>query len=163
MIDLRAMALTFLDQSLKAEPPVHLPYLTKTDELEAQGLVVHDLKGVSFCKNWSSATMYSFLEQHLPRPFQYFEEQGFSQPNLSQPKNLPFCILERGDGRRFSVAKLPQNGPTGKFYQDKATGAKGSSFKNRSIVLSQSNIPHLDLPNFHTPSSLEAANPSACT
>ena len=82
--------------------------------------------------------MYSFLEQHLPRPFQHFKEQGLSGPTLSKPRSLPFCILERTEDRRFSAAKLPEDGPTGKFYQNRATGTKGGSFKNRSIVLSQS-------------------------
>lgn len=132
------MVLTFLDQSLTMDPPVQFPHLTKTHELEAQGLVVFIPSGIHFCKNWSSVTMYSFLERYLPRPFQYFKEQGFSGPTPSRPRNLPFCILERRAGR-FSVVKHPENGPTGKFYQDNATGTKGSSFKNRNLVLSQSN------------------------
>ena len=161
-IDRYGTALTFLDQSLTANPPVQFLHLTKTDELEAQGLVVHDLNGISFCKKWSSATMYSFLEQHLPRPFQHFKEQGFSGPIPSQPRSLPFCILERAEDRRFSVVKHPKKGPTGKFYQDKATGAKGSSFKNRNLVLGQLKI-SLFRSDFYTPSSFKGADPSACT
>lgn len=143
---MRREQLTFLHQSLTADPPVHFPHLTQTNELEAQGLVIHDPKGVTFCKNWSSVNMYSFLEQHLPRPFQYFKEQGLNRPTRSKPNNLPFCILERSEDRRFSVVNLPQNGPTGKFYQSKATGPKGASFKNRNIVLSQSNVPMFQSP-----------------
>jgi len=161
MIGQCAKELTVLDQSLNAEPRVQFPHLVNTSELEAQGLVVHDLNGLSFCKNWNSVTMYSFLEQHLPRPFQYFKEQGFNGPNLSKPSSLPFCILERTEEQQFSVVKPPANGPTGKFYQDKATGPKGGSYKSRKIVLSQSTCVLFNLADFHAPSSLKAANSSA--
>ena len=76
--------------------------------------------------------MYSFFEKHLPRPFQHFEDRG-----LTDLSELPFCILERNN-RCYSVAELPADGPTGKFYQDKATGPNGASYKYRKIVLSQS-------------------------
>jgi len=125
-------------QCLTAEPRVQFPHLTKTTELESQGLVAHDLEGLSFCKNWNSVTMYSFFKQHLPRPFQYFEEQGFKEPTISKPSALPFCILERTPQREYAVAKPPVNGPTGKFYQNKATGTQGAGYKGRKIVLSKS-------------------------
>lgn len=44
-------------------------HLTKTDELEAQGLVVHNLNRISFCKNWSLI----FLDH-----FSTLKEQGFT-------------------------------------------------------------------------------------
>ena len=77
--------------------------------------------------------MYSFFEQHLPRPFQYFEEQGFDKQN---PSKLPFCILKR-DSRTYVAVKSPVNGPTGKFYQDNAMGPPSGSYKARKIVLGQ--------------------------
>jgi hypothetical protein len=80
--------------------------------------------------------MYSFFKQHLPRLFQYFKERGFDEPKFSKQSALPFSILERTSERRYSLAKLPKNGPTGRFYQDKAAGTKGGSYKGRKIVLS---------------------------
>ena len=127
-----------LSQSLTAEPPVRFPHLTDTDELEAQGLVAHNPEGISFCKDWSSVTMFSFFKKHLPGPFQYFKERGFNEPSVSKPSALPFCILERTPNRQYSVVKPPASGPTGRFYQDKAAGTKGGSFKARKIVLSKS-------------------------
>lgn len=122
-----------LSQSLKAEPPVRLPPLTDTAALEEQGLVAHDPEGFFFCKNWDSKTMCLFFEQHLPRLFEYFKEQGFNGKN---PSKLPFCVLKRED-RTYKVMKPPENGPAGKFYQDNAAGPVGGSFKNRKIVLSE--------------------------
>lgn len=121
-----------LSQSLKAKHSVKLPPLTGTAALEEQGLVAYSPKGFSFCKNWDSKTMCSFFEQHLPRLFEYFKEQGF---NEKAPLKLPFCVLKRED-RTYKVMKSPENGPTGKFYQDNATGPAGASYKNRKIVLS---------------------------
>jgi len=81
--------------------------------------------------------MYAFFERHLPRPFQYFKEQGFDKPTHSKPRALPFYILERTKRDYAIVKPLPANGPTGKFYQDKATGTQGSTYKSRKIILSQ--------------------------
>lgn len=122
-----------LSQTLAAHPQVKLPALVNTAALEDQGLVAHASDGFSFCKNWDSKTMCLFFEQHLPRPFQYFKEQGFDGKN---PSKLPFCILKRED-RTYVVVKPPANGPTGKFYQDNAMGPAGGSYKNRKIVLGQ--------------------------
>ena len=77
--------------------------------------------------------MCLFFKQHLPRPFQYFDNQGFDVKN---PSKLPFCILTR-ESRTYVVVKPPEKGPTGKFYQDHATGANGAAYKNRKIILSQ--------------------------
>jgi hypothetical protein len=118
---------------LKAEPLVKFPPLTDTTALEGQGLAAHTSAGFSFCKNWDSETMYLFFEHHLPRLFRYFKEQGFDGKKSSK---LPFCVLKR-EHRAYKTMKLPENGPTGKFYQDNATGPPGSSYKNRKIILGQ--------------------------
>lgn len=96
--------------------------------------MAHAVEGFSFCKSWNSKTMCLFLEQHLPRPFRYFKEQGFKKEDASK---LPFCILKRED-RMYVPVKPPANGPTGKFYQDSAMGPSGGAYKNRKIILGQS-------------------------
>jgi len=77
--------------------------------------------------------MCLFFEQHLPRLFHYFKEQESNEKPFSK---LPFYILERVD-RTYVIVKPPASGPTGRFYQDKATGPPGGGYKNRKIVLSQ--------------------------
>lgn len=123
-----------LFQSLKTKPPTKFPPLTDTVALEEQGLVAHTSEGFSFCKDWNSETMCSFFEQHLPRPFKYFKEQGFNAKN-GQSK-LPFCVLKR-ENRMYKILKPPENGPMGRFYQDNATGPAGGSYKSRKVVLGE--------------------------
>ena len=107
--------------------------------MEHQGLVASSEKGLTFCKEWNAQQMCSFFQRNLPRPFQYFVQfRGFNEQKLTDLESLPYHLMTKVR-QTYSIAPAPEkySDLTGRFYHDHATGTKGSSYKNRSIVLSQ--------------------------
>ena len=132
---------THLPQGVESTkfPPLTL---TALGPLEQQGLVARNPKGgpLTFSKEWNAREMCSFFQKHLPRPFQYFaESQGYDERKVTNSESsLPYRTLSKLRSV-YSIVLVPSANTVlnGKFYQTHASGLRGSSYKQRYIILGQ--------------------------
>lgn len=122
-------------------PTAKFPPLTALGPLEQQGLVARDPEGrpITFGKEWDAKRMCLFFQKHLPRPFQYFAEQGYNvQTATNSEDSLPYRVLSKVRNT-YHVVSAPNADKdfNGKFYQRHASGCDGSSYKQRYILLGQ--------------------------